>query len=97
MRGIELPVKSLCVGHVSGLFLIISAISVEASGFSLKKVDLYFLKCFPSLLNAKNNSGLLPLRIIPFAFPSAAVGLVCYTAVFSVVTQRSSPLTGSVA
>ena len=61
-------------GHVSGLDEIMLFISVKASGFSLKKVDLYFLNRLPSLLNAKNNSGLLPLRIIPFAFSYAAVG-----------------------
>ena len=58
-------------GHVSGLDEIMLFISVKASGLLLKNVDLYCLKRFPSLLNAGNNSGLLPLRIIPFAFSSA--------------------------
>ena len=61
-------------GHVSGLDEIMLFVYVKASGFLLKNVVLYCLKRFPSFLNAKNNSGLLPLRIIPFAFSSAAVG-----------------------
>ena len=52
-------------GHVSGLDEIMLFISVKASGFLLKNVDLYCLKRFPSLLNAKNNSGLLPLLFPP--------------------------------
>ena len=49
-------------------------ISVKASGFLLKNVSLYIPYRFPSLLKAKNNSGLLPLRIIQCAFSSSAVG-----------------------
>ena len=55
-------------GHISGLDEIILFISAKASGFLLENVGLYCLKRFPSLLKEKNNSGLLPLRIIPFAF-----------------------------
>ena len=52
----------------------IYCISTNASGFFSKNFVLYCLNFLPSLLNAKNNSGLPPLRIIPFAFSSAAVG-----------------------
>ena len=61
-------------GHVSGLDEIMLFISVKASGVLLKKVSFFILYRLPSLLNAKNNSGLFPLRIIPFAFSSSAVG-----------------------